>query len=79
MDLVLDMESDAPDLCLTRMTKAARKGKIYLEYLRNEQGATLIAPYSPRARSEVPVTFPLKWEELKIKEKPHFLVSEFSG
>jgi bifunctional non-homologous end joining protein LigD len=76
--LVLAMEKDAPDLYLTRMTKAARKGKIYLDYLRNERGATSIAPYSPRARSGVPVALPLKWEELNLKERPRFLVSEFS-
>jgi bifunctional non-homologous end joining protein LigD len=75
--LVLAMEKDAPDLYLTRMTKAARKGKIYLDYLRNERGATSIAPYSPRAREGVPVALPLKWEELKVKERPRFLVSEF--
>jgi bifunctional non-homologous end joining protein LigD len=72
------MEKDAPDLYLTRMTKAARKGKIYLDYLRNKRGATSIAPYSPRARSGVPVALPLRWEELKMKERPRFLVSEFS-
>jgi bifunctional non-homologous end joining protein LigD len=77
-NLVLAMEKDTPDLYLTRMTKAARKGKIYLDYLRNERGATSIAPYSPRARSGVPVALPLRWEELKMKEQPRFLVSEFS-
>jgi bifunctional non-homologous end joining protein LigD len=71
------MEKDAPGLYLTRMTKAARKGKIYLDYLRNERGATSIAPYSPRARSGMPVALPLRWEELKMEERPHFLVSEF--
>lgn len=77
-NLVLAMEKDAPDLYLTRMTKAARTGKIYLDYLRNERGATSIAPYSPRAREGVPVALPLKWEELKKKERPRFVVSEFS-
>jgi bifunctional non-homologous end joining protein LigD len=77
-NLVLDMETDAPDLLLTRMTKAARKGKIYLDYLRNERGATSIAPYSPRARAGVPVALPLRWEELKMKQRPRFLVSQFA-
>jgi bifunctional non-homologous end joining protein LigD len=77
-NLVLAMEKDAPDLYLTRMTKAARKGKIYLDYLRNERGATSIAPYSPRARSGVPVALPLKWEELKMKDRPVFPLTEFS-
>jgi bifunctional non-homologous end joining protein LigD len=77
-NLVLGMEKDSPGLYLTRMTKAARKGKIYLDYLRNERGATSIAPYSPRARSGVPVALPLRWQELKMMERPHFLVSDFS-
>jgi bifunctional non-homologous end joining protein LigD len=77
-NLVLAMEKDSPDLYLTRMTKAARKGKIYLDYLRNERGATSIAPYSPRARSGVPVALPLSWQDLKMKERPYFQVTEFS-
>jgi bifunctional non-homologous end joining protein LigD len=77
-NLVLGMEKDAPGLYLTRMAKVARKDRIYLDYLRNERGATSIAPYSPRARSGVPVAVPLKWEELEMKERPRFLVSEFS-
>ena len=78
-NLVLAMEKESPALYLTHMTKAARKGKIYLDYLRNERGATSIAPYSPRARSGVPVALPLKWGELQTKERPRFLVSEFSN
>jgi len=77
-NLVLDMERSSPGLYLTRMTKAARKNKIYLDYLRNERGATSIAPYSPRARAGVPVAAPLGWEELKTKDRPRFLLSEFS-
>jgi bifunctional non-homologous end joining protein LigD len=77
-NLVLSMEKDLPGLYLTSMTKAARKNKIYLDYLRNERGATSIAPYSPRARSGVPVALPLSWQDLKMKERPRFPVSEFS-
>jgi bifunctional non-homologous end joining protein LigD len=71
------MEKDNPELYLTKMTKAARKGKIYLDYLRNERGATSIAPFSPRARTGAPVSLPLKWSDLNLPERPVFRVAEF--
>ena len=76
--MVLAMEADNSSLFLTRMTKAARKNKIFLDYLRNDRGATAIAPYSPRARNEAHVALPLDWSELKSRERPVFLVTNFS-
>ena len=76
--VVLGMEKANPALYLTKMTKAARKGKIYLDYLRNERGATAVAPYSPRARAGCPVSMPLSWPELKLEERPVFRVAEFA-
>ena len=73
---VRSMERANPALYLTKMTKAARAGKIYLDYLRNERGATAVAPYTPRARSGMGVSMPLAWSELKLPERPTFRVAE---
>ncbi len=71
------MERANPKLYLTKMTKAARTGKIYLDYLRNERGATAVAPYSPRARANAGVAVPLAWTELKAAERPVFNIGNF--
>ena len=76
---VQTMEKDQPGLYLTKMTKAARTGKIYLDYLRNERGATAVAPYSPRRRAGVPVSVPFAWSVLHDKSMPHFSVFGFQS
>jgi bifunctional non-homologous end joining protein LigD len=77
-DFVLEVERANPKLYLTKMTKAARRGKIYLDYLRNERGATAVAPYSPRARAKVGVALPLAWSELQAPQRPDFRVANFN-
>lgn len=57
-----------PDRFIATMSKAKRKGKIFIDWLRNERGATAIAPYSVRAREGAPVAVPVTWRELKTLE-----------
>jgi bifunctional non-homologous end joining protein LigD len=64
------MAHDEPALYTANMAKAHRKGKIYLDYLRNGRGATFIAPYSPRAQPSAPVAVPIAWEELAHGVEP---------
>ena len=54
-----------PDRFVAVMTKAKRKGKIFIDYLRNQRGSTAIMPYSARARAGAPVAAPVSWTELR--------------
>ncbi len=76
-NLVLSMEKENPKLYITKMTKAARTNRIYLDYLRNDREATSIAAFSPRARSGVPVAVTMDWNELKSDQRQQFHVWDF--
>jgi bifunctional non-homologous end joining protein LigD len=57
-----------PDRFTAKLPKLQRKGKIYVDYLRNAPGATAIAAYSARAKPNAPVSTPIAWEELRGDE-----------
>ena len=54
-----------PDRFIATLAKEKRKGKIFIDYLRNAEGATAIAPYAVRARANAPVATPIEWSELE--------------
>jgi bifunctional non-homologous end joining protein LigD len=63
-DFADELADDKPELYTSNMAKRARRGKIFVDYLRNGRNATFICAYSPRAREGAPVSVPISWEEL---------------
>jgi bifunctional non-homologous end joining protein LigD len=59
-----------PDQFTAKLSKALRRKKIFVDYLRNQEGATAVAAYSVRAREGAPVSVPLAWDELSAGLKP---------
>ena len=60
-----------PDRFTANIRKQKRKGKIFVDYLRNQRGSTAVLPYSVRARAGAPVAVPIAWGELKGMESAH--------
>jgi bifunctional non-homologous end joining protein LigD len=52
------------DRYVATMSKAKRKGKIFIDWLRNQRGSTAIVPWSVRAREQAPVAVPVSWASL---------------
>jgi bifunctional non-homologous end joining protein LigD len=54
-----------PDRFTAKLTKSRRTGLIFIDYLRNVEGATAVAAYSVRAKANAPVSMPIDWSELE--------------
>ncbi|HEX5105176.1 MAG TPA: DNA ligase D [Pirellulaceae bacterium] len=63
--------AEQPRQFVATMSKARRRGKIFIDYLRNDRGATAIAPYSTRAKPGAPVACPIGWDELSARVHPN--------
>jgi len=64
------MAADSPGRYLINMSKSARKGLIFLDYLRNDRMATAVSPLSPRVRAGAPVSMPITWAQGRVGVDP---------
>jgi DNA ligase D len=64
------MAADSPERFLTKISKAEREGRIFIDYLRNDPTSTAVAPYSTRSRAGAPVAMPIRWDQVKAGLDP---------
>ena len=75
--VALRLARDEPQAFTANMAKAQRKGKVYVDYLRNVRGANAVGAYSTRAREGAPVSVPVDWDELdRLSGPTDFTVAE---
>jgi bifunctional non-homologous end joining protein LigD len=66
-----------PENFTAALPKVQRKGRIFVDYLRNQRGATAVMPYAVRARPEAPVAAPITWKEMETIDRPsHFHIGD---
>jgi bifunctional non-homologous end joining protein LigD len=70
------LESERPDLIVSRMTKSVRAHKVFVDWSQNSPAKTTVAPYSLRARPTPTVSTPLHWAEVEAGEHLTFTAEE---
>ena len=69
-DFANAMVQSAPERYTATLAKKARKGRIFIDYLRNGRGSTTVAPYSTRANDEAAISMPIDWSKLQAGINP---------
>jgi bifunctional non-homologous end joining protein LigD len=76
-DFARAMEQAEPDRFTATLSKKARTGKIFIDYLRNGRGSTTVAPYSSRARKGATISMPVTWADIEAGLAPNaFLLGD---
>jgi bifunctional non-homologous end joining protein LigD len=73
------LEATQPERFTANIRKVARKGRMFVDYLRNERGSTAIAPFSTRARKGCPVAVPIGWNELDDFDRANSFTLELAA
>jgi bifunctional non-homologous end joining protein LigD len=75
--VALRLARDEPEAFTANMAKAHRKGRVFVDYLRNVRGANAVGAFSTRARVGAPVSVPVHWDELdRLSGPTDFTVAE---
>ena len=75
-ELARGLEADHPDLVISRMRKADRAGKVFLDWSQNNASKTTVSPYSLRGRGRPTVAAPRTWEEIAAPDLAHLGMDE---
>lgn len=75
--IALLLENKFSNKYTTNIRKSNRKGKIFIDYLRNDRGSTCVSPFSLRAREKPTISMPIFWEELKEIKPDHFTIKNY--
>jgi bifunctional non-homologous end joining protein LigD len=73
-DFAQAMTQSAPERYTATLAKKVRKGRVFIDYLRNGRGSTTVAPYSLRANPEATISMPIDWQLLKEGISPKAFV-----